>query len=75
MLRPDSVPSEPVQDRDVYAIRVAGSVLTFSLEDFGIHLVFEESGLSDQMAKTIVDEITAKLMDTGCGPIVAIQTR
>lgn len=74
LLRPDSAPSEPIRDRDVYGIRVAQSVLTFSLEDFGLHLVFEESGLSDEMAHAIVNEIAAKLQTAGCGPIAAVRT-
>lgn len=74
LLRPDSVPSEPIRDREVYGISVAQSVLTFSVEDFGLHLVFEESGLSDETAQTIVNEIAAKLEAAGCGPIVVVQT-
>lgn len=63
VVRPHSVPSTPILGRDVYRIGVQGCELSFSFEEPGIQVVVESGEMTAELAKRLVDEISASITE------------
>lgn len=61
VLKPRSVPSEPVQGWGDHRIRIPNGVISFSDEDPGLQVSFEEFSGSRAEALRIVEEILASV--------------
>ena len=61
VLRPNSVPSAPVDGYGTHSIDVDGCEVYFSDEQEGFQVVFECDNLSNEQARRLVDEIRANI--------------
>ncbi len=57
VLRPNSVPSEPIQGEGEHRILVRGCEVSFSYEDPGIQVCFETGEISEADTANIAKEI------------------
>lgn len=61
VLRPNSIPSQPIQGWGDHRIVVGDCEVSFSYEDPGIHICFEKGTMSEELAQRVVDEIAANI--------------
>ena len=57
VLRPNSIPSEPVARWGDHRIKVPGCEIAFSFEPPGLQVIFQDPGFPQRIADQIVDEI------------------
>ena len=57
LLRPATIPSQPIAGWGSHRILVEGAEVSFSDEDFGFAVVFETCDLSQQRAEHIMSDI------------------
>jgi hypothetical protein len=61
VLKPTSVPSQPTPGWGTHRIKIPNGVISFSNEDPGIQVSFEEYTGSEEEATKIVEEILASI--------------
>lgn len=57
VLRPNSIPSKPIQGGGDHRIEVSGCEISFSYEDPGIYICFEGGDMPESTAQQVVEEI------------------
>src|SRR5688572_30831635 len=61
LLRPASIPSQPVAGWGSHRILVEGAEISFSDEEFGFQVVFETGDISEERAQEIMEDIAANI--------------
>ncbi len=61
LLRPASIPSQPIAGWGSHRILVDGAEISFSGEEFGFQVVFETGDIPEQRAQEIMDDIAANI--------------
>jgi hypothetical protein len=63
VLHPNSVPYKPISGWGCYRIEVLGCEISFSDEDPGIAVCFEDETLSEVLAQRLTEEICQNIME------------
>jgi hypothetical protein len=61
IVRPRSVPSRVLGDKEVYTLEMAGCEVSFSHEEPGLQVTFESGQISEEQAERLVSEIAASI--------------